>query len=260
MLFSQAVLLAIGGLSSCVAHPVQAQAPYSVEEAASIARTLVARESLAQFNTIQQSGSFKDIPVSFVEYYSDCFKDGNPFLLTIDMSTDYQNVLNGSPMSLSVKVGDHQVKDGADPHYPGGIVSSTMGSPRVMLTGSLVNASELYTQSELFGIGKCFVKRHHDSLMWLPGSPVHTSHWSQFKVEGVYFIGGFGDRAYIGEVPVEEYQNAELLDDYEFDETLKQIHHLYKSQYHNFDAVKCDEKKSRFSNIVSSISSWISLV
>lgn len=204
------------------AHPTGklASGPYTVKEAASIARTLVSRESLSQFNTVQQSGTFENWPVSFVEYYSDCHKDGNPFMLLIDISTGFQNVVKGSKLSLSIKVGDHQLKDGADPNYPGAIPSSTMGSPRVLLTGSLVNVSEEYSSLEILQISKCFLQRHHDAVWWLPGSQVHSSAWWQFKVEGVYFVGGFGDRAYIGEIPLDEYQNAELLDNSAYDRWL----------------------------------------
>lgn len=46
----------------------------------------------------------------------------------------------------------------------------------------------------------CFTSVHKDSKWWLPGDnhAVHRGVWMRMVVEQVYWIGGFGDRAYIG--------------------------------------------------------------
>lgn len=45
---------------------------------------------------------------------------------------------------------------------------------------------------------KCFLRRHHDAKWWLPGNKIHESYWVKFKVDKVYWIGGFGDTQQIG--------------------------------------------------------------
>ncbi|ODV85273.1 hypothetical protein CANARDRAFT_17824 [[Candida] arabinofermentans NRRL YB-2248] len=177
---------------------------HDVETAARVARTLVNRESLANVATIQQDGS--DIPVSFVEYYADCDNDGEPILLMVDMSTTNKNLLAGSKTSISIRVGDHQLRDNVSPEYIGGRTYSVAGSPRVNLKGSFVpiNGS--------ISIDRCFAKRHPESPIWFPGSPVHSSHWTKFKIDEIYMVGGFGDSAYIGRIPVDTYLDAEIID------------------------------------------------
>lgn len=44
----------------------------------------------------------------------------------------------------------------------------------------------------------------------MPGNPIHESEWVAFEVERVYWVGGFGDREFIGDIPVELYRNVTL--------------------------------------------------
>ncbi|GME96154.1 unnamed protein product [Ambrosiozyma monospora] len=129
-------------------------------------------------------------------------------MLVIDMSSSNRNIEQGSKASLSINVGNHQYRDNVDPHYIGGIVGSTAGSPRVNFKGKFVD----YEGSEAL-VGACFAKRHRDAVVWYPNNPIHSSHWSKFEIEEVYFVGGFGDRAYIGTLPVDEYLNAKTFDE-----------------------------------------------
>lgn len=57
-------------------------------------------------------------------------------------------------------------------------------------------------------IGSCFVKTHKDAKYWLPGNSIHESEFVRLVVTAIYWIGGFGDRAYIGWIPVEEWKNV----------------------------------------------------
>lgn len=53
---------------------------------------------------------------------------------------------------------------------------------------------------EAADVAKCFTGVHGDSKWWLPGDE-HSAHrgvWMRMVVEQVYWIGGFGDRAFIG--------------------------------------------------------------
>lgn len=54
-------------------------------------------------------------------------------------------------------------------------------------------------------LAKCYVKTHPDAKYWLPGSKVHESHFVRLVVDQIYWVGGFGDRAFIGWIPVEEW-------------------------------------------------------
>lgn len=54
----------------------------------------------------------------------------------------------------------------------------------------------------------CFLRSHPDARYWLPGNRIHESAWVRLVVTQVYWIGGFGDRAYIGWIPAEEWHNV----------------------------------------------------
>ncbi|KAG7702029.1 hypothetical protein KL951_000485 [Ogataea haglerorum] len=207
------LLLALGSF----ALPVPKKGYHDVETAARVARTLVNRESLANLATIQKKDG---VPVSFMEYYADCQDDGEPIFLLVNISSSQRNIDDGSKVSVSVRVGDHPINDHVNPHYIGGRVRSPAGSPRVSLKGSFVpvtGSPELDT---------CFALRHHDAPAWYPGSPIHSTFWAKFQVEEVYLIGGFGDAAYIGEVPAELYLNATTFDDEELSRELSSIFEL----------------------------------
>ncbi|KAH3684595.1 hypothetical protein WICPIJ_004426 [Wickerhamomyces pijperi] len=182
--------------------------PPTVEDAARYARTLVKRESLANVNTINNDTG---IPVSFVEYYADC-GDGSPVMLIIDMSSSHRNIKKGSPVSLSIRVGDHPAGEEVDPKYPGSRPGSVAGSPRISLRGHLQTINKDENLREYLKMERCFLQRHRDASWWLPHNPIHSSHFAKFDIEGIYFIGGFGDTGYIGEIPVEMYNNAKDID------------------------------------------------
>ncbi|KAF5098245.1 hypothetical protein D0Z03_001252 [Geotrichum reessii] len=185
------------------AHPHSFKIP-TVEEAAAEARTLVNRESLANLATLD--ASHNNIPVSFMEYYADCDNDGSLTLLSLNIGSSFRNIAKGSPATLSIRVGDHAINDVVDIDYPGSIPTSPAGSPRISLRGKFVDVEDA---SEHERLAKCFVSKHPDSKWWLPGNPIHGSKWSKFEVEGVYFLGGFGDRAFIGDIPQELYSSAQ---------------------------------------------------
>lgn len=187
----------------------------SEKEAALIARTLVNRESLTNVNTIRTTknldGSISQIPVSSMEYYVDCDNDGNPYWLVVDIGSPFQNIRHGSSYSLTIRAGDHPQEDQVDDEYPGGIKLSPAGQPRINLFGELKNVTFTNPLDEI-KLSACFIKRHPDAKFWLPStiSP-HSSHWTKFIVKEAYFVGGFGDRAYIGTISGDHYHDANLL-------------------------------------------------
>ncbi|KAK6453732.1 pyridoxamine 5'-phosphate oxidase-domain-containing protein [Scheffersomyces xylosifermentans] len=194
--------------------------PPSQVEGASVARTLVYRESLTNVNTVKRveksDGSTRYLPVSSMEYYADCGEDGDPYLLIVDIGSTFQNIVRGSDYSLTIRVGDHPDYETVNSSYPGGISSSPAGSPRVQLTGKLVNVSfRSPLDAELLKLEACFLKRHPDARLWLPNNIIspHRSHWSKFVVEDVYLVGGFGNQAYIGPIDGDLYHSVGTLPD-----------------------------------------------
>lgn len=175
----------------------------SKEEAARVARTLVHRESLTTLVTVGKN----NVPEGYVEYYADCGSDGNPVMLNVHIGTGFRNIAAGSDATLSVRVGDHPVTENTNPWYPGGIVKSTAGSPRVSLRGKF----EDLNKDEIEAVEACFLKRHPDAKWWLPGNDVHATHWVKFNVDSLHMVGGFGDRAFIGEISGDVYRDAKLL-------------------------------------------------
>ncbi len=204
-------LFAISIIASVSATPIYIDKVPSVEEAADEARTLVKRESLATIASIYQSGGLAGTPVAFPEYYVDVF-DGNPRFLVVEIGSAFRNIAQGSPLSATIRVGDHALGDHVNPKYPGGIVRSPAGSPRISLRGNL---TKLEDPRQILLTEKLFLQRHPDAKYWLPGNPIHQTHWAQLEVSGVYFVGGFGDRAYIGEIPVEIYKSAKPYEELE---------------------------------------------
>lgn len=190
----------------------------TVEEGASVARTLVNRESLVNVNTIKSirngDDSIRHLPVSSMEYYADCDADGDPYWLVIDIGGTNQNIIKGSDYSFTIRDGDHPSNEKVDENYPGRVQGSPAGSPRVQLSGKLrkITFNNPFDQRKL-ALEKCFLLRHPDAVMWLPSNVVspHKSHWAKIMVDGVYLIGGFGDRAYIGEIDADLYHSADII-------------------------------------------------
>lgn len=211
----------------------------TVEDAAANARTLINRESLANINTVYQTGDDKGLPASFVEYYTDC-GDGNPVMLAINMATSFKNIEQGSQYSLTVRVGDHAPHEHVNPKYPGGRPYSVAGSPRLNLRGEF----KYLEDDEVEEVKECFLKRHKDAVWWLPGNKIHESHFVKFMVDDIYFLGGFGDTAYIGKVPGDLYHKASVLDDDDSEEDDEEItestwgYNVYKTGQSLQDSVK----------------------
>ena len=182
--------------------------PPSAQEGAAVARTLVQRESLVNINTVDSDG----IPVSSMEYYADCNGTGNPYWLVVDIGSTFQNIKRGLALLWTIRVGDHPVGDSkVDLRYPGGIVSSPAGSPRVTLYGELQKVDE--SNTDIAALEKCFLTRHPDAKWWLPSrkNAPHKAHWVKLNVDKVCMIGGFGDRAFIGTIDGDLYQQTNPL-------------------------------------------------
>lgn len=140
-------------------------------------------------------------PIGLPEYIASCEEDsseegngnGNPTLLALRVSTSTKNALAGSNASLALSWWDEYSKRGARrPAW------SQANLPRLSITGYL---EEIPAETVVAaGIEACFTAVHRDSVMWLPGRKwaAHQGLWMRLVVREVYWIGGFGDRNYIG--------------------------------------------------------------
>jgi len=123
---------------------------------------------------------------------------GNPTLLAIKIATSFRNAKNGAPISLTLRE-----------HSPSSEFYSPAAHHRLSLIGRL--SSPIPADSdEGRRVKACFTKAHPDAKWWVPGNPIHEAEWVTFEVERVYWVGGFGDREFIGDIPVELYRNVTL--------------------------------------------------
>jgi hypothetical protein len=158
------------------------------------------------------------------EYIADCDPSptGNPTILAISIETSFKNVAAGSNVSVAVQW--------TPPHPPAKRIQSTTSF--LSRLQSLLSLSERQADPSTYSaanlprfslhghierieggdaskdLAACFVKTHPDARYWLPGNRIHESHFVRLVVEQVYWIGGFGDRAYIGWIPVDEWRNV----------------------------------------------------
>jgi hypothetical protein len=156
----------------------------------------------------QRPSGLGGVSIGLMDYIADCESQGNPTILAISIATSFKNVAAGSNISLSLQwTPRHPPKSriefwGSKEAVP----YSAANLPRFSLIGYLEKIEK--TQVESLDLGKCFTKTHPDARYWLPGNSIHESEWVRLVVQDVYWIGGFGDRAYIGWIPVEEWKNV----------------------------------------------------
>ncbi|KAI1778938.1 pyridoxamine 5'-phosphate oxidase-domain-containing protein [Hypoxylon cercidicola] len=188
-------------------------------ESAVLGRRILALSPLGTLATVfpDAADGLGGMPVGLLEYVADCEEDGNPTLLAINIETTFKNVRGGSNISLAQQwtppyPPDKRIKStfwnwlfGRDSDEPTEKVPySAVNLPRYSLLGYIEEMDEAATAD----MSSCFVDKHPDAKYWLPGNPIHESHFVRLIVTKVYWIGGFGDRAYIGWIPVEEWKNV----------------------------------------------------
>jgi hypothetical protein len=146
------------------------------------------------------------MPIGLMDYIADCETTGNPTILAVDIATSFKNVAAGSNISLSVQWTPPYAPRANHYHKPTPLPYSAANLPRFSLIGYLEKIGE--DSVEKLQLAKCFTQVHPDARVWLPGNPIHETEWVRLVVQDVYWIGGFGDRNYIGWIPVEEWKNV----------------------------------------------------
>ncbi|KAI3396334.1 hypothetical protein diail_12300 [Diaporthe ilicicola] len=181
------------------------------------------------------------IPIGLMDYVADCGaeEEGNPTILAIKIATSFKNVAAGSNMSISVNwvppyPPSKRIKSssssssrnllsrlsrwwwsGADEEDDAALLPpdydpvpySAANLPRFSLLGHLEDIAP-ESEADAAALQGCFLKSHPDARYWLPGNRIHEAGWVRLVVDQVYWVGGFGDRAYIGWIPVGEWRNV----------------------------------------------------
>ncbi|KAI4281311.1 MAG: hypothetical protein L6R38_003779 [Xanthoria sp. 2 TBL-2021] len=194
-------------------HPHAQNIP-TVHQSAVQARRILNLSSIATLSTVfpeDQSATLLEnrpldlggAPIGLIDYYASCDPTPHePTILAIGIATSFKNARAGSNVTLSLRY--HPPLD----HLPGDDIYtySPANLPRFGLLGYIepVSASEV----KKYHIDRCFFDRHPDAVAWKPGNAIHRSWWARLVVQQVYWIGGFGDRAYIGWIPVEEWRGV----------------------------------------------------
>jgi hypothetical protein len=170
------------------------------------------------------------MPYGLMEYIADCEDDdlGNPTILAITIGTTFKNAAAGSNVSLAVQwtpphppakrieieraqrrswlsylgLGKSEAHHDAAP-----LPYSAANLPRFSLIGHLepIKGGDDREGEVGSSLARCYVKTHPDAKYWLPGNRIHEAHFVRLVVEQIYWVGGFGDRAFIGWIPVEEW-------------------------------------------------------
>jgi len=154
----------------------------------------------------QRPSGLSGMPIGLMDYIADCESSGNPTILAINIATSFKNVAAGSNITLSLQWTPPYPPKSRIESTPDTVPYSAANLPRFSLLGYLESISK--EEVEAMELGKCFTKVHPDARYWLPGNPIHTSEWVRLVVTEVYWIGGFGDRAYIGWIPIDEWKNV----------------------------------------------------
>lgn len=198
------------------------QIPTSYESAI-MARRILHLTPLGTLSTVFPSTKSREnrpsglhgTPIGLMDYVADCESEGNPTILAINIATSFKNVAAGSNISLALQW---------TPPYPPSkrisfpyfsLFSDTDPAPTPYSAANLPRFSLIGYLEKIQGgvidqmrLAKCFTNVHPDAKYWLPGNRIHESEWVRLVVTDVYWIGGFGDRAYIGWIPVEEWRNV----------------------------------------------------
>lgn len=187
----------------------------TVHESAILARRIMRLEKLGTLSTVFPSNSNKadhdegealpqenrpddvaGVPIGMMEYVADCEPEtGNPTLISVTIATSFKNAAAGSNVTLSLRW-----------HPPYCHQYSAAALPRFSLVGYLEKMSEEDIRRR--GIEDCYTGYHPDAVTWFPGNQIHESEWVRLVVREVYWFGGFGDRAYIGWITVEDWRGV----------------------------------------------------
>jgi len=185
----------------------------SIHESATQARRVLNLSNIGTLSTVFPSSSpsilekrpdnLGSSSISLMDYYASCgSRPYNPTILAISIATSFKNARAGSNVTLSLRYhppANHPPTDDVYTYSPANL-------PRFSLIGHIEALSP--SEIEADNVRECFLRAHPDAEAWTPGNEIHYSFWAKLVVEEVYWIGGFGDRAYIGWIPVHAWRGV----------------------------------------------------
>ncbi|EEU47492.1 uncharacterized protein NECHADRAFT_99711 [Fusarium vanettenii 77-13-4] len=213
----------------------------SVHESVVMARRILALTKLATLSTVFPGDhgleaktlpeGLGGVPIGMMDYVADCEDEGNPTILEIKIATTFRNVRAGSNITLSmnwvppypptkrisflsrlsayipfISTSEYNTRSEASSSAPDTVPYSAANLPRFAVFGYL-EPIETNPVSAV-KLAACFTSRHPDAKYWLPGNVIHESSWSRLVVTKIYWVGGFGDRARIGWLPLDEWKSV----------------------------------------------------
>ncbi|KAH0544868.1 hypothetical protein GP486_008488 [Trichoglossum hirsutum] len=194
-------------LAAVLQHDHSQRIP-SVHTSAVLARRILQLTPHGTLSTTFPASSspahLSSVPIGLPDYVAACDRAdaSNPTLLAVAIATSFRNALaGGGNISLSLQW---------QPPAPSSIKNPFLRQPAALPRFALLGYLERIPPRELAdgALQHCFVDVHPDARAWTPGSGIHKSEWVRLVVDAVYWIGGFGDRAYIGWIPVEEWRGV----------------------------------------------------
>lgn len=144
--------------------------------------------------------------VGLMDYHASCHDEFayNPVIIGVTIATTMRNAAAGSNVTLSMRyhLPDHPHPE--TPPDPWAYLAANL--PRFSLVGYIEKLSK--EEVARSGVKECFFEEHPDAQLWAPGGTIepHDAYWAVLRVKEIYFFGGFGDRARIGWLPIEEWQ------------------------------------------------------
>lgn len=144
-------------------------------------------------------------PIGLMEYYASCPSPNiyDPTILGVTIATTMKNAAAGSNITLSLR---YHVPTNATQRTDDPWAYLPANLPRFSLIGSLERLSDAEVKE--YSVRECFLRTHPEASIWEPGTDIHESWWGRLVVQEVYFFGGFGDRARIGWIPLQEWQGV----------------------------------------------------
>lgn len=188
----------------------------SIHDSAVLARRILHLSSIATLSTVFPSHytisedrptDLGGSPIGLMDYYAACPPhESDPTILAISIATSFKNAAAGSNITLSLRY--HAPPPSTRPPAKDPYTYSAANLPRFSLIGHIEALSA--AEAKAHDVSECFLDRHPDAKPWTPGNRIHESYWTRLVVEEIYWIGGFGDRAYIGWIPQGAWRNVSI--------------------------------------------------
>lgn len=183
-------------------HDDEENSQENLKQAAIHARELMQYRSqgvgtlMSTFPQDHADSSLQGLPIGLQEYFAP-YPNGDLLLLSLPISNIYHNIDTDPNHSATLSIKDEL----ASIQRKSSLWSANWR--RISLFGKLEPVSNTQEAKELY---ESF---HPDATLWDGNddrSP-HESKWVRFKVEKVFYFGGFGDRGAIGWLDMEIFKN-----------------------------------------------------